>query len=129
MIADRTNSGHNISKLDRFLGSAGQILVTFGALMVAFGIVGHSLRRPMIANAIFSVGIAAFGVLAVRRQSVSPVRSILTYSVFGAATGAYAYAVGWSLATHSWRTLVALLLVSVAIGFISFRYAGRNEQR
>jgi hypothetical protein len=128
MIADRTNSRHNISKLDRFLGSIGQILVTLGALGVAFRIVGQSLRRPMIAYAIFSVGIVAFGVLAVRRQSLSPGRSILTYSIFGAATGAYAYALGWSLATHSWRTLIALLLGSVAIGFISFRYAGRNEQ-
>lgn len=109
------------SKVDNALSVTGQSCLTLGALLLAFGAVSGPSERPWIAYGLLVLGALAYGWLATQQTAISTtVRAAVSYSVFGAVCGLFAFAIGRAVASQSWGVLVLLLMISMLVAGFSF---------
>ena len=114
------------ANLDAVLSGIGAWAVSVSALLLVLTSLTHRLARPWILVLLVLIGLLAFAWLAARRGDLQPVRAALAYAASGAVVGAFSYALGRALASHSWGIVTLLGTVSVAIGSVSW-YARRNN--
>ena len=116
------------SKLDSILRATGSCCLTLAMLLLAIGVVGRPLERPLIAYGLLGIGLLAYACLAMRGLNArSALGAVVIYSAFGAASGTFAIAIGRAIASQSWGLVTVLVLISMLVAGVSFWWNARQR--